>query len=82
MSENKMDYRGSKSKSTELTTVKNNFVKEQRLDGSFCMKHKSMQIRYNLTGFERNYQIKIPSKQLILNKNKFSTLTSNSNLNP
>jgi hypothetical protein len=34
-------------------------------------------------GSEKNYQIKIPSKQLNINKNiHFSTLTSNSKLNP
>jgi hypothetical protein len=81
MSVNEMDYRGSKSKCTELTNVRNNFVKEQRLDGSFCMKHKSMQIRYNLMGFERNYPIKVLSKQLNLNKKDFSTLNKNSKLN-
>jgi hypothetical protein len=73
MSENKMSYRGSKS-------ILNNIVKEQRVDGSlcFCKKH----IRCTLMGSEKNYQIKILSKQLNKNKNiQFSTLTSNSKLN-
>ena len=43
-------------------------VKEQWVDGSYC---KSMQLRYTLIGFERNYQFKISSKQL--NKRSIST---------
>jgi LAGLIDADG endonuclease/NADH-Ubiquinone oxidoreductase (complex I), chain 5 N-terminus len=57
MSENKMDNRGSKSK------VLNTFVKEQRVDGSYCFNNKLSLLRCTLMGFERNYQIKIPSKQ-------------------
>jgi hypothetical protein len=34
MNENEMEYRGSKSEITELTTVKVKSVKEQRVDGS------------------------------------------------
>ena len=44
----------------------NNFVKEQRVDGSWC--NKSLHLRCTLMDFERNYQIKKPSKQL--NKQK------------
>jgi len=67
MNENEMGYRGSKSK----FVMQHNFVKEQRVDGScFINKNKNlMKLRYTLMGFEKNYQIKIPSKQLI---NKFS----------
>ena len=44
MSENEMGYRGSKS-------ILNYFiVKEQRVDGSFCIKTKIMQIRCTLKG--------------------------------
>ena len=71
--ESEMGYRGSKS---ELMT---DSVKEQRVDGSYCKaKSKQMQLRCTLMGFERNYQIKIPSKQL----NYFSTLHSDNRLNP
>ena len=73
MNESEIGYRGSKS---ELKFS----VKEQRVDGSYCIKAKSkiMQLRCTLMGFERNYQIKVPSKQL----NYFSTLHSNNRLNP
>jgi hypothetical protein len=73
ISENKMEYRGSKS--ADLS--KNIAVKEQRLDGSFCI---PMQIRCNLMGFERNYQLNNPSKQLI--KLFYSTSNNQHNLNP
>ena len=64
MSESEMGYRGYKS------VFKNNIVKEQRVDGSyFGLKSK---LRYTLMGFERNYQIKIPSKQII-NKRFYSS---------
>jgi hypothetical protein len=77
MNENEMGYRGSKS------VLEYNSVKEQRVDGSFCIKHKPMQIRCTLMDFERNYQIKYPSKQL--NKQCYSTLSRTSlknKLNP
>ena len=69
--ENQMGYRGSKSK------FYINFVKEQRVDGSWWIKLNHL--RCTLVGFERNNQIKIPSKQL---KRNFSTLKKNSKLNP
>ena len=74
MSENEMGYRGSKSVLTNET------VKEQRVDGSWSIKAKSkiMLLRCTLMGFERNYQLKIPSKQL----NYFSTLHSDNKLDP
>ena len=74
MNENEMGYRGSKSEN-------NLSVKEQRVDGGYCI--KPMQLRCTLMGFERNYQIKIPSKQL--NKQYYSTLSKsslNNKLNP
>jgi hypothetical protein len=61
MSENKMGYRGSKS---ELNF---NSVKEQRVDGSWLLNKLAVPIRSlrcTLMGFERNYQVKIPTKQL------------------
>jgi len=73
MIENEMGYRGSKSDT--------NSVKEQRVDGSWCK--KPLHLRCTLMGFERNYQIKIPSKQL--NKQYYSTLSKtslNNKLNP
>jgi hypothetical protein len=58
--ESKVGYRGSKS---IVLIIKNTIVKEQRVDGSRCF--NTRHIRYTLMGFERNYQIKIPSKQII-----------------
>jgi hypothetical protein len=68
-----MDNRGSKS-------VLKNTVKEQRVDGSWYK--NLLYLRCTLMGFERNYQIKILSKQLIKNKRNFSTLVQNSKINP
>ena len=67
MNESEMGYRGSKS------VLINSTVKEQRVDGSYCMKAKSkvMQLRCTLMGFERNYQVKVLSKQL--NNKNFCT---------
>nr|UEV87054.1 hypothetical protein [Grifola frondosa] len=75
--ENQMGNRGSKSK----FVCKTNSVKEQRVDGSWCIaKYKSMRLRCTLMNFERISRIKIPSKQL--NVRKFSTSNSSSNVNP
>jgi hypothetical protein len=74
MNENEMGYRGSKS-------ILKNIVKEQRVDGSWC--NKPLYLRCTLMGFERNYQIKILSKQL--NNKNYSTLSKTSltyKLNP
>jgi len=61
-----MGYRGSKSeiKSPQLNKVS---VKEQRVDGSWLLTNKAQvnNLRYTLMGFERNYQVRILSKQLI-----------------
>jgi hypothetical protein len=76
--ENKMGNRGSKS----VLNSKTNTVKEQRVDGSWCINSKleDLHLRCTLMGFERNYRIKYPSKQLIKN---FSNLHNSSNiLNP
>ena len=56
MIENEMGYRGSKSVLVTST------VKEQRVDGSYF--GIIPRLRCTLTGCERSYQIKIPSKQL------------------
>ena len=61
MNENEMGYRGSKSKFLN-PQPKKNFVKEQRVDGSYFGFYPKL--RCTLTGFERNYQIKILSKQI------------------
>ena len=66
ISENEMGYRGSKSDFN--SKVKS--VKEQRVDGSWCI-NRFLHLRYTLMGFERNYQIKVLSKQL--NKTNFCT---------
>jgi hypothetical protein len=55
-------------------------VKEQRVDGSWCNLHKYLHLRCTLMGFERNYQVKYPSKQLSIKK--FSTLTYPTYVNP
>ena len=81
MMETEMGYRGSKSVLTEKTST----VKEQRVDGSWSIgkiKNNPILLRCTLMGFERNYQIKIPTNHLNKrNKRSFSTLTQ-SNINP
>ena len=57
MIENEMGYRGSKSEFNLIGSVK-----EQRVDGSYF--GLNPKLRYTLMGFERNYQIKVLSKQL------------------
>jgi hypothetical protein len=69
-----MGYRGSKS------NLLNNFVKEQRVDGSLCLLTKRKHIRCTLMGLETGYQVKILSKQY--NINQFSTFHTDSKLNP
>jgi hypothetical protein len=68
MSENEMGDRGSKSEFLNLQP-KEISVKEQRVDGSYF--GLNPKLRCTLTGFERNYPIKIPSKQF--NNKSFST---------
>lgn len=63
-----MDNRGSKS------VLKNNAVKEQRVDGSWFL-NINKNLRCTLMGSVSNYQIKIPSNKI--HNNNFSTLTSN-----
>jgi len=58
MSENKMDYRGSKS---DLNCKS---VKEQRVDGSYLGSDSIPRLRCTLMGGESRYLVKIPSKQL------------------
>ena len=66
MTESEMGYRGSKS------VLLNSTVKEQRVDGSWSnYLLSSSLLRCTLMGFERNYQIKVLSKQF--NKKNFCT---------
>src|SRR5215469_3560739 len=65
MIENEMGYRGSKSALAA--------VKEQRVDGSWLLTPIIRSLRYTLMGFERNYQIKVLSKQLNLNQTNYCT---------
>lgn len=73
ISEKKMGNRGSKS-----VVCKNAIVKEQRVYGSWCI--KSMHLRCALTGFERNYQVKILSNQ-INKRNSYSSSAIQSQIN-
>ena len=70
MNENEMGYRGSKS-----PIFLREGVKEQRVDGSWCK--KPLHLRCTLMGFERNYPVKIPSKQII-NKRLYSSVVERS----
>jgi hypothetical protein len=73
MIENEMGYRGSKSENN-IPQPKLISVKEQRVDGSYCVKSKFMQLRCTLTGFEKNYPVKIPYKQLSIRSFSNSSL--------
>ena len=64
MIERKMENRGSKS-----NICSNIFVKEQRVDGS-CIISRNVMLRCTLMGFERNYQNKILTTQLVKKKKK------------
>ena len=69
-----MGNRGSKS-------VLINTVKEQRVDGSWLLTFANVRsLRCTLMGFERNYQVKYPSKQL--NPQNYSTVNYSSNIHP
>ena len=71
MSENEMGYRGSKS---VIHSTKSIIVKEQRVNGSWCginLPH----LRCTLLDFERSYQVKIPSNQII-QRQLYSTVSN------
>jgi len=73
MKETEMGYRGSKSNINNTV-----FVKEQRVYGSWCginFPH----LRCTLMGFEKNYQVKIPSSQII-QRRLYSTESSLNNV--
>ena len=79
MMETEMGYRGSKSK----FVTQPDFVKEQRVDGSWSIaKNKKMLLRCTLMGFERNYLVKIPTNQLNINNRRYSTLATQTKINP
>jgi hypothetical protein len=70
--ENKMDNRVSKSIAADLPIHYSVIVKEQRVDGSyFIPTSKGLKLRCTLKGFERNYQVRVPSNQI--NKPRFLT---------
>ena len=79
MNGNEIGNRGSKSEYNILPKkkpiqIKNKYsVKEQRADGSWFL-NINKNLRCALMGFERNYPIRIPSKQL--NNRFFSTLNN------
>jgi hypothetical protein len=73
MNESEMDHRGSKSVISENITVK-----EQRVDGHRCVNLTLTHLRYALVGFERNYQLRIPSNQLITQRRSYTSLSTNS----
>lgn len=75
MIEKKMGYCGSKS-----VIYKSVAVKEQRLDGSW-RNFTPLRLRYILMGFARNYQVKIPSKQIINKLTWYSSWAVSGNQN-
>jgi hypothetical protein len=82
MMETEVGYRGSKSKFTPPVCY---FVKEQRVDGSWCITASQantavMRLRCTLMGFERNYLVKILTNQF--NNRRFSILSTQVNINP
>jgi hypothetical protein len=80
MKETEMGYRGSKSGILCIPIPNRIFVKEKRVDGSYCTYKKNLQLRCTLMDFERYYQTSIPSKQLSIRT--FSTSNLKHKLNP
>jgi LAGLIDADG endonuclease len=64
MKETEMGYRGSKSEILSILIPNRIYVKEQRVDGSYCIYTKNMQLRCTLMVGESRYQTRIPSKQI------------------
>jgi len=71
--EKEIGNRGSKS---VIPFVGNVIVKEQRVNGSWCI--NSIHLRCTLMDFERNYQVKILSNQI--NKRSYSINASSENM--
>ena len=65
MSENETGNRGSKS-IVSLNKIKNTFVKEQRVDGSYFESKLNSRLRCTLMGCKSSHQISNPSKQFII----------------
>jgi hypothetical protein len=80
MSKNERDYRGSKSEILSIPIPNRISVKEQRVDGSYCINSKLMRLRCTLMNYENSYLVNNLSKRL--NNKQFSTLTQNNKLNP
>ena len=84
MKETEMGYRGSKSGVVVLSGMKSP-VKEQRVNGSWCGKllntnNNLPHLRCTLTDFERNYQVKILSTQIVKRPISYSTTRYDSSL--
>ena len=79
MIENEMGYRGSKSEINNPQPTKIS-VKEQRVDGSWFIKHKLINLRCTLTGGASCYPFKILSKQL--NNRSISILNLKPDISP
>ncbi len=77
MKETEMGYRGSKS-----IILENIIVKEQRVDGScignLCIINKYPMLRCTLTGFEKNYRIRVLSKELHKKEIRYYSTLDNS----
>jgi len=58
-----MGYRGSKSNLVKNKNLVTNFVKEQRVDGNWCVKNNS-HLRFTLMSCENSYQFNNLSKQI------------------
>ena len=70
MTESVMGYRG-----PESVLFNNIAVKEQRVDGSLHGSNSLSCLRYTLMGFERNYQIKIPSSLIFTRQYSTNNVT-------
>jgi len=84
MIEREMEYRGSKSMTDYFspTSQRSVIVKEQRVDGSYIGNRKLLpMLRCTLMGLERDYQVKIPSKQMIQLKRYYSNNSDKHTLN-
>ena len=77
------EYRGSKSITCliPIDQQESVIVKEQRVDGSWVSSNKSSRgtLRCTLMGFERNYQVKIPSNLIIQRRPYFKGFFKDNN---
>jgi hypothetical protein len=80
LKETSIDNRGSKSTKLKRKSL---VVKEQRVDGSWQEKGDSSPsrcrfscLRFTLTGFERNYQIRNLSKQINIQRRKYTSIAT------